>query len=502
MEKVNPINLFQGYLNQLFPKSEYGKVSSLTAFYLLILGQNVKTFANWVQAEGKRESRVSVILPQVHLNLLHVCAMLGSSEHAEKVFELKILNPNAADRMGWTFLHFAAFVHSKVLFELGQKYGVELKENLRGALPQRLQQLAYPDTKGLAFRYYNDSKNVVDGNQEDFKKLTGKELIHDVAITQDEIFADWKKGTAGSWKGDAKDWEALKQLRNSPPKLYIENRPDVNWEVRAEELITAGYFICEYVGTYSPVYEEKIGNGPSSENAYRLNEIDGKKACNEGPLTNDGVPNCLVITIPNCEGLPNRYFLKALVDLPKGTILRWDYGAVAVKFLAHKEISTDYLISTYTNLKQKWGPLHIADSKIKRKCEKVKVTNPGNPDQSYSERLAVLTLEEQDLSVKTSYLVSTPHAIILLVVSGAVSLEEVEALFKQAKSKHSNHAMIEKCIALLGWIQPDRLVEEKEYLMQHASEMNADRLFQHLLRLLPDEETLNRFVGQYFQKQT
>ncbi len=506
MEKAQPqgVVLFRECLSNILSNFEYAKFPSFAAHTQVLKSFNINKFVEWIRAGGdekKQKTRVTTALPLQNINLLHTCAMLGQIPYAEKVFELKILDPNATDRSGWSFLHFAAFIHDKVLFTLGLKHGAQPRMNIRGALPDKLEQLAYPSTGELPFRYRNESKQVVFGGKDDFRKLTGKELTDDIVISQEDLFKDWRDGKPSSSKASSQDLDSLSKFRQASPKLFIEKKPDVEWEVVTEEFIPAGAFICEYVGQYSPSYVENKGTEAvnNSSNSYRLNKIDGKKVCNMGPLANDGVPNALIITIPDCEGLEERYFLKALVDLPSGTIVRWDYGPVTVKCIAHKEISLDHLFSTYRILREKWGPLDVAQGKIQRKTEREKVSNKSNIIRSYDERLASLTLEETDFMQKVSYITNTPHALTLLVFSKTVPLQEVAGLFDGISRAHSNHVTFRKVVELLGLIKLESFSEQQtKDIINSISNMNLDTLFQYLLQLLPDENTLNKFVQKHF----
>ncbi|MBS0614974.1 MAG: hypothetical protein JSR58_00290 [Verrucomicrobia bacterium] len=408
------------YLQSLLPEKSYGH-DNYAAFHQVLKGIKLEDFTLWI---SKDSSRITPTLEPKKLTLLHVCAMLGKKAYAEAVMARNVIDINAKDSSGWTVLHFASFINDTALQTFFASQGALPTLNVRGALPSKLQELAYPPKKKLTFSYEEGGK-IIEGDNTKFQELTGKKLLDEIQISLTDLFNDWEKNEINE-ECYPPEWQQKYELfkRSPPPQLYLTFSKTVGAEVVSKDFIPAGTIFCEYIGDFYPITH------PDSTDVYRLDDISGKKSSNLGPLINDGTPNITILPVVNNGGIFRRFAFMTLEDCPPGTVLRWNYGAHVVKEGKHFEVSTDTLFETYKKLREKHGPLDVAYKQVLKKISTI-----SQQIRCFGTSNVWQTLDEVNLSEKVQYLVVTPHAQILLMIKKTISSEELMKCIALAQTR-------------------------------------------------------------------
>ena len=464
------------YLKNFLPETSYGK-DSYTAFHQVLKGIKLESFSKWISTHVESLHRV---LDPKKLTLLHVCAMLGRDKHAKVVLDLKKIDVNAKDDSGWTVLHFAAFINDTALGQLFVTYGALYTPNIRGALPSKLQELAYPPEKKLSF-FYEDKDQIVEGDNQKFFELTGKKLVDEVVISRDELFKDWKDNASSISYVPQKWIEAYRKFKQSPPPiLYMTNvNSSIGWEVATQNDLPAETVICEYLGEYIPLPPKNEEDPPLTpdqlreEDTYRLESINANKKCNLTALFNDGAPKMRIVKVNNEQGIYHRYFFITLEKCPKKTILRWDYVQHFVKHEAHTEVSIPSLIQTYKELKSQHGPF---DS-ILMKLDKKVLHAVAELD---------LHIDEQNIYQKIFYLFTTPQPLIILVVTQTISLQEIYNCKEIVSKDLEIDFKIQLIIKTFSYINLSSLSKQQvDRIIQIASTKNGHDAGAALISFIP-----------------
>lgn len=491
------INFFKNYLSQIVSARDHSPSPIKITCQHIFEGGDLGAFTHWIRGDQnsfKIKERVSGVLSPHQLNPLHICAMLGKVKHAEEIFKLKVLDPNQKDRQGWSFEHFAAFINDSDLISIGRKNGVLLQRNMRGALPSDIQNLLKHKTGNLTFRHRNMDGRIVTGSEEDFKRLTGKDLIKEIAISEEHLWEDWKVGEALPYTLPLQFMEALERFQHYQPQLFIEKRAQIGWEVIAEELIPKGTFIAEYLGEYSPNFEPFVltlspsalkENIPQLESIkFRLRKIDGKRMANLAVFANDGTPNAAMLTLPNIRGVEERHYLYALEDIHFGTPIRWDYTSLSeVKIGPHQEVSFDHLRMTYSDLKMKWVNLDKAFKGLLLKILPVLISS-ADPNDRFLDVMSALSSEEKNLYHKINYLINTPQALAALVVSQTISMSEIAFIIEYGISAIANPPILQSLAKTLINIPVSNLSpDERQTAIQAIFSLNFLDLLSYLSKL-------------------
>ncbi len=437
------------YLKNLLPETSYGK-DSYAAFHQVLKGINSEAFRKWVSADL---SRTLPLLAPKKLTLLHVCAMLGRDKHALVLLDLKKIDINAQDTSGWRVLHFAAFINDTALGNLFVKYGALYTPNIRGALPSKLQELAYPLEKKLSFFYESEGK-IMSGDNEKFRQLTNKTLLDEIRILKEDLFEDWKNNEQQPGMHPDLIRKYQQFIKTDRPPVYIKFLgQDVGFEVFSHHLLPAGSIVYEYLGDF-------VSQLPVSNDTHRFENLDGKKACNEGPLTNDGVPNIVCMPIPNQEGA-NRLVFITLEDCPPNTPLRFDYGTDLIKKMKHQEVSQDHLTQAYKKIIDQYGTLKTALEKTR----------------DYAPPLNSDFWQNCNVESKIRYLFTTPHAFVIIAITETIPIDDLCATMElfSKKTDPSEYAIFFK--GILKDARPSTLPPPtKKKILEMASSVDAENL--------------------------
>jgi len=269
----------------------------------------------------------SARLEPTKITTLHLAVMTGQYETAKKLLTIMKVNPNSADRRGWTPLHHAAILNNTPMIDLLIMNGAEIKDltNDLGAAPVDFYKMVLANKlapKEKIYQYTRDHE-FEEITAEKFQEITGAMYLDHMLVTPETLAKSWVKELPLP-KYDPVSLSCLKQYYD--PKrdkqtlaLQIEGRDETGQKVPIGPSVVAfrdikkGELVCEILGKYTPSY------------------VYGRNARNLGTMIHDGLPNTVCATINQVKGLPKRDFILASRDIKKGHPFTFDYRKDDIK---------------------------------------------------------------------------------------------------------------------------------------------------------------------------
>jgi SET domain-containing protein len=258
--------------------------------------------------------------------------------------------------------------------------------------------------------YHEESKEVTECSAKKFQELTSATYCRSIIIAPGEL---------------AKRWATKEIAQDHPPVVskfleeeyqrYISHPPKISIG-KDRSSLPHGFdvFVEEDVKTFQGVtfYGGCLENN-SSNPEYLLEDVNGEKFRNLGPMINDGFPNCMCVKV-NDHGF-RYHFLLAIRDIKKGEKLVWNYGA------GHKT----KLYSPHFELNPEELKYYIQRNPIAQNFERLGrfFSTESNDCQFFLSNLA----ERERLS----YVLETPSSMLYLLSEGLFTVEDMAVVFAQ-----------------------------------------------------------------------
>jgi hypothetical protein len=387
-------------LIQLFPRDQYGKQGNGLQF-LIALKQPLRNIQDYLDKHPELLNGYK----QKFFNLspLAVCAMAGRYDVAELLIS-RGADPKVVDIHGFSPLHHATVRQDLKMKELILKTNQAGLKTLRNCLGQTYEEIErlfgrpLPKDDEHVFYFKNATGQIVQGTALQFKEMTGKQFVLTSIFTTESLYFQWLKN-------EFRTLPPISEAQNlsmryevylaNPPRIYLDKKGPQNWGVFAGEIIKADQVFCTYRGhqTQDDFHTE-----------YQFRDMDGRQFCNEGPLINDGFPNC---------GL-SRIFYRgewisvawAFDDIRPGEELLLHYGdGHVVKARRHFELNPPSL--------ERFCKEHSLSQLCKQRIR-------GQLDQPHE--------------IRMNYLLCTPSSLADLVLRNIISIKDATQCISVLKS--------------------------------------------------------------------
>jgi len=354
------------------------------------------------------------------LSLLHVTVIMGRCELAKQLLESRLVDINAQDIRGWTALHFAAATCNDQMMDLLQEVGANqtLRNDLGGTAQNIWEMIHAPHKDPKEYAIYHEKSGVVkkiDGVA--FQKLTGANYSDEVLTDPKFLAKDWSSLTSTVPSLSQLQIEIAKQyesFRSAPPKVYMTDCiktdcgadvRDVGFGVCAKQDIEPFEILTEYIGEEIDDEERK-----SSNLEYELMQIDSDythKIRGLGSIMQDGCPN--VTALPIWVDGRRRLVFVSLEKIKKDENIVFNYISHRIKYNGHKELRPAALREYF----QKNSPQEIS-----KRLESV----------SFATESEIYDHKELDSLTKLLYLITTPTALIDLLLRKVISTKDLPLL--------------------------------------------------------------------------
>lgn len=321
-------------------------------------------------------------------------------------------DPNVQDWKGFTALHHAAVFSDKVASNLLISYGA--KEDIRNFYKGRASDILQLVTKPSSqIKILYEPKNQ--GDKKYLFHAIPKDIFTDVEnpTFSDYVYTGWErillnwckvKKECDFFKNHGSAFEAY--LKN-PPSLYIreECRTDdgrsinVGAQTCAFSAIPAGSVICEYAG------EEYDRDDKCNDHTLDFTEsvVDAYKIRSFGGMCSDSLPNCVVLA-GELNGRERSIF-RAIENIKPGDPIVWDYEVHSSKSTLHHEIRPQALRNFFSKNR-------VVDS-----IDKLFLLKPEG-----------FNVERWSIDSYLDYLMSTPNAVVAMLIEELISIEDVNLL--------------------------------------------------------------------------
>lgn len=199
-----------------------------------------------------------------------------------------------------------------------------------------------------------------------------------------------------------------KKFLKNKPRLLLHPSYGGGFSIQSLEVIEVGSVVGEYLGEYKPNVK-----APSQ---YRFGPIDAKEYRNTTAMIEDGFPNVQPFYLFETDDAPLKILFISLEKIEKNTDLLINYGlSHSVKIGHHVEYGFSKMCSFF-----KEHPLSNCFKRLQF------LTNQNRSNLTLNENL-----ELENLAAKLQYLYQTPSAMLLLLLSGEVTAQELFNYFNR-----------------------------------------------------------------------
>lgn len=314
-------------------------------------------------------------------------------------------NPLSTDRHQWTPIHFAEILgHKHIQPEL-----IDALKKTDAVMVPRLNYLRqvlnpiHPNPQEIV-AYEKTKKGFVPITAQKFKSRTGAQFFNGVESTPERLLAYWetvapKKMDPNTLARKISYLEAFREYEKRPPELYLDGK-----NVCIKESIGIG----KALGVYGGIIETELGGSKF----YRICETNGELVRNLATIIPDGVPNCFFQTI-ELDGVP-RHLLISMKELKAGEKLFVDFGPLHSIKYEYTPISEE--VTSFYKKNSPAALLKKLDSQLPRM-------------KSYKNKI-----EAEKTLGEIGYLLSTPFALIEMVLNGMIHIDEMDSVMEIAVS--------------------------------------------------------------------
>ncbi len=169
--------------------------------------------------------------------------------------------------------------------------------------------------------------------QKEFKEMTGKNYARHFSASVPSIIA-WQKMAPApipQYRDELQrllmptDEEIKAFHARGPSILRLKNEPSMGgFGVVAGEKIPRRSVFCYYSGEIK--YPSSSGKKDYATSMYAMDPVDASKDAGLIAFANDGPPNFVFASIPNCKGVPEAIVAFAIKDIEEGEQLWTQYG--------------------------------------------------------------------------------------------------------------------------------------------------------------------------------
>lgn len=292
------------------------------------------------------------------LTPLHLAVILKRHQMMPLLLETRA-NVNAVDGRGWSAVHHAAISHDDESLSILFTHGANrFQRNPRnGAMDDLYRMTTQPSPLNrMNVPLWNYELSRAELTPADRVFSQDMKFVTEVYTTPDDLILDWAQGQHLDSRSSSTDPRLNDNFR-SAYETYLTERPLIAIARGAKNDTTGAICqigLCTVAGqdfVRGKIVAEFGGQqmskslDPSDRTIYFSDYIDEgpQRLRSYGSLTADGLPNCILISAPNCRGR-YRVVVMTLQRIKKGTVLRIDYGLRSpVKGEGHLEFASGVL---------------------------------------------------------------------------------------------------------------------------------------------------------------
>ncbi len=422
---------------------------------------------------------------QWQLTPWHIAAITNNMDAARFVQQINIWNVDAQDNSGYTAMHHAAVLGNRTFIEFLKSIGAsdKIRDVINGGTPQDILAQCYPNT--------NPSEQQILVKKEDqirketgefFEKLTGAAFLDkELVISPDFVFKQWQGYKSIAFNFTVFEIHLIERYEkfraNSHlPKMYLDSHPTIGHLVRAGEKIPAFTIIGEYLGEIQERPKTKARHcnvgfnydkNPEDHYTYKLNDgsiINSFKMRGMMAMLASSFPNVMVNHVSLQRGQFERLVCYTIEDVEVDEPLVLDYGA------GHpvKKMS-------YVELRRKEMEAFFRGKDAKTLFSKLNFFKEKTPPN--------ISLHEEQIALreeaKVKYLMTTPHAMLKLLLKRCISHEVARELIERGEFLEYQKEFNSKLLSLnelLGNEEGETAQKIKEELLDATQNLELSGL--------------------------